>query len=390
VIRWSDPPPVYRWLSRQPGDFAILEWPSFNELPDATYGMWTLLHGKRLVNGSSGFDPPFTTEIRAALLSVPQPAAVARVRSIYPLGFVLAHLDQLSEPERKLWEGLGAAPPDGFRVVGAFGHSLVFAPSPEAERGRDWERTFSSDLVAAGPHARVSVALTREDPEIQPAVDVTFNGRHLLRHTPTAAPEELRVPLPRPYPRVDRNVLRLELAYRLLPHVAADPRYRIGETGVHSPVDLVVTSAGKDHGRMAPIVVNGSEAGPDLRGYNVVVVDPRSGTVAARAVFDTFVDRAASARLADFIGRVPAGWIVAAAIKDDGVGRLGEDAVRAFHSIGGQRDPRGTLFVSHLLIGVKGAAPGTAVEEVGFRRLTRVIGEDRGDRLLVIDDFRLE
>jgi hypothetical protein len=87
---------------------------------------------------------------------------------------------------------------------------------------------------------------------------------------------------------------------------------------------------------------------------------------------------------------VPAGWIVAAAIKDDGVGQLGDDAVLAFRSVGGQLDPRGAPFVSHLLIGVKGAPPGTAVEELGFGRLTRVIGEDRGDRLLVIRDFRLE
>ena len=221
-------------------------------------------------------------------------------------------------------------------------------------------------------------------------MDVTFNGRHLLRHIPTIEPAELRVPLPPPYPRADRNVLRLELAYRLQPHLTLDPRYRIGETGVHSPVDLGVTSAGKAHGRTAPIVVNGTDAAPNLRGYNVVVVDPRSGSVAGRAVFDTFIDRAASARLADFIGRVPPGWIVAAAIKDDGVGYLGDDAVQAFRSVGGQIDPRGALFVSHLLIGVKGAAPGTAVEEHGFGRLTRVIGQDRGDHLLLIQDFRLE
>ena len=176
-------------------------------------------------------------------------------------------------------------------------------------------------------------------------MDITFNGRHLLRHIPTAEPAELRVPLPPPYPRADRNVLRLELAYRLQPHVTLDPRYRIGDTGVQLPVDLSVTSAGKAHGRTAPIVVNGTEAAPNLRGYNVVVVNPRSAGIAGRAVFDTFIDRGASARLADFIGRVPPGWIVAAAIKDDGVGYLGDDAVQAFRSVGGQIDPRGALFV---------------------------------------------
>ena len=60
----------------------------------------------------------------------------------------------------------------------------------------------------------------------------------------------------------------------------------------------MVTSAGKAHGWIASIEVNGMEVAPNLRGYNVVVVDPRSGAVAGREVFDTFVSRDESARLA--------------------------------------------------------------------------------------------
>jgi len=390
VIRWSDPPPVYLWLAQQPGDFAILEWPSFYELPDATYGMWSLLHGKRLVNGSSGFDPPFTKEIRQAVGRLPETRVLSDIRSIYPLRYLLVHLDRLEEPgERANWNGLEQSVPEGLRVVGHFGDTIAFELSPAPERSRRWERTVSSDLVAAHPRARVSVALAREDSEIQPTVDVDFNGRRLTRVTPTAAPRDLQIALPPPYPKVDRNVLRLELTYRLQPHVSTGSAYRIGGTGVHSPVDLVVTSAGKTHGWIASIEVNGTDVARNFRGYNVAVVDPRSGRVERRDVLDTFLARAESARLADFIERVPAGSIVAAAIRDDGVGQLTDDAVRAFRSLGGQVDPRGTLFVSHLLIGVKGAGPGTAVEAFGPARLTRVIGRDRGD-LLMTRDFRLE
>jgi len=390
VIRWDHPPPVYRWLADQPGDFAILEWPSFNELPDATYGMWTLLHGKRLVNGSSGFDPPFTDTIRQAATELPDPEALARIRSIYPLRYVLAHLDQLSEDERAVWEGFGRPPWDGLRPVGRFGSTLVFEFAPGPERSRRWERTFSTDVVAARPHARVHVGLAREDPEIQPTVDVSFNGRALTRLALDSAPMDLRVPLPPPYPRVDRNVFGLEITYRLRPDVSDDSRYRIGGTGVHSLVDLVVTSAGREHGRAASIRINGTDASPNLRGYNVVVVDAHSGEIRSREIFDTFVAPAESARLAEFIRRVPAGSIVAAAVKDDGVGHLTDDAVQAFRSVGGRLDPRGTLFVSHLLIGVKGAPPGTAVEATGLQRLTRVVGRDRQDSVLEIRDFRLE
>jgi hypothetical protein len=106
-------------------------------------------------------------------------------------------------------------------------------------------------------------------------------------------------------------------------------------------------------------------------------------------VFDTFLSRDASERLAAFVARIPAGFIAAAAIRDDGVGQLTDDAVGALRSLGGRVDPRGALFVSHLLIGVKGAPPGTAVEAFGPVRLRRIVGHDRGHHL-VIEDFRLE
>jgi hypothetical protein len=390
VIRWDEPPPVYQWLARQPGDFVIAEWPAWHEFPDATYGMWSLLHGKRLVNGSSGFDPPLTPQLREALARLPGTGVPASLRSVYLLRYLLVHLDRFQDPEeRARWEHLATAPPPGLTVVGRFADSLAFEFDAPAERGQHWERTFSTDLVQAHPRARVRVALAREDPEIDPVVDVAWNGRSLTRIGPRAAPTDLEVPLPPPYPKVDRNVLSLDLTYRLRPQAVDDARYLIGGTGVHAPVDLVVTSAGKEHGWTASIVVNGVEVAPDLRGYNVAVVDPHSGAVEGRDVFDTFISRDESARLADFIARIPAGRIVAAAIRDDGVGQLTDDAVKALRSVGGRVDPRGALFVSHLLIGVKDAAPGTAVEAFGRARLTRVVGRDRGD-LLVTRDFRLE
>jgi hypothetical protein len=391
VIRWSEPPPVYRWLAAQPGDFPIFEWPSVHEFPDATYGMWTLLHGKRLVNGSSGFDPPFTDAIRDAASRLPDPEAVTLIRSVYPLRYVLAHLGRLATEERAQWEAFSRTPPAGLRFVGRFGDSLVFEPEPGPERSRRLERTFSTAVVSAHHEARVRIGLTRADPEVEPIVDVSFDGRAVTRLTPRPAPEDLRFPLRPPYPVVDRNVFRAELTYRLRPDVQADPRYRIGATGLQSPADIVVVSAGKEHGNEASIRVDGLEFSANRRGYNVVVVDQWSGRVLAHDLFDTFIARTESARLAEFIRRVPAGAIVVAASKNDGVGQLADDAVQTFRSMGGGADPRAAgLFVSHLLIGVKGAPPGSAIEALGFRRLTWVVGEDRPDPQMVVEDFRLE
>src|SRR5262249_19045372 len=143
VIRWNDPRPVYRWLAQQPGDFAIVEWPSFRELPDATYGMWSLLHHKRIVNGSGGFDPPFTQAARNAVGDLPRTGALSGTRGVYPLRFVLVHLDMLGPEQRRRWERFEQSLPEGLGVAGRFGDTIVFEPRSTPEVSRYWERTFS-------------------------------------------------------------------------------------------------------------------------------------------------------------------------------------------------------------------------------------------------------
>ena len=389
VIRWDEPRPVYRWLARQPGNFVIVEWPSFRELPDATYGMWSLLHHKRIVNGSSGFDPPFTQEVRDAVGDLPNTGTLSVIQSVYPLRYLLVHLDLLNPDERSLWERFEQYLPEGLGIAGRFGDTIAFELRSVPEVSRRWERSFSTDLAAAHPHARVDISLLREDPEIDTTVRVEFNGRRLAEVPLRSAPTALRLALAPPYPRVDRNVLSLEVVYRVRPDVLAGPAHLIGTTGVHSPVDLAVTSAGKLSGSTASLQVNGVEVSPNRRGYNVAVIDPRSGQVTDRDWFDTFLSRAESARLAGHIARIPPGFIVVAAIRDDGVGQLTDEAVQALRSLGGKLDPRARLFVSHLVIGVKGAPPGSAVEALGPERLARVIGRQRGD-LLGTRNFQLE
>ena len=390
TVRWDDPAPAYRWLAQEPGDFAILEWPSGEEALDAKYALWSLLHRKRLVHGSSGFYPDFTQDLLDALSRLPDPGALAALRTVFPLRYLLVHLDHLDRPNRQRWEGWGQDPPPGLSLRGRFGESLAFSFESGPERSWQWERTFSSDYVAAHPRARLTVALTQEDTQIEQSIEASFNGRALARLTPRITPAEVRLLLAPPYPKAERNRFRLRQSYRLLIPTSADLRYRIGRTGVPSPRDIVVASAAKEYGNLASILINGVETSPKGRGYNVVVLDSRSGTVQAREFFDTFIASSEAVRLAEFIREIPIGQIVIAAIKDDGVAQLTEDAVQAFRSLGGTIDPRGNLFTSHFLIGVKGAPPGSAAEQAGHRRLDYVVGVDRRDRVMVVRDFGLE
>jgi len=54
AVSVASPPPVYRWLARQPGDFIVAEYPMmpYDEAAFYTYPFWQRIHGKRLVNGA--------------------------------------------------------------------------------------------------------------------------------------------------------------------------------------------------------------------------------------------------------------------------------------------------------------------------------------------------
>ncbi|MBI4786359.1 MAG: hypothetical protein HY782_04860 [Chloroflexi bacterium] len=137
--------------------------------------------------------------------------------------------------------------------------------------------------------------------------------------------------------------------------------FAIGTTGHTAPASIVVSSAGSEVGDFAHIYVNGVDAAQNTRGYNVVVND-RTGAVETSAAFDTFASVDESARLARFIAEIPNGRIVAVAVRDEGSRYLTQDAVNALRSIGASEDLRGKWRWSHAIIGVKGAAPGTALE----------------------------
>src|SRR5262249_40205711 len=156
------------------------------------------------------------------------------------------------------------------------------------------------------------------------------------------------------------NVVSIDFHYQALDGAAGR---RIGRTGVTSPVDLQLISAGMETGDDGSIYVNAHQRSVNMRGYNVVAIDPTSGEQLWSHNFDTFAAPAASDRLVSAIESLPAGTIVAVAVRDEASGQLTDAAVTALRSVGGREDIRGRFRVSHLLIGVKGAAPGTAIEQ---------------------------
>ena len=166
----------------------------------------------------------------------------------------------------------------------------------------------------------------------------------------------LKIPARVLHPGINNLVLRFANLTR--PRDSVPPNFVIGATGVTSPVEIVVRAEDQ-----ASIRVNGQEFAPQQTGYNVVVLEPRTGKVLDARAFDTISDRVGSRAFTDFIAQIPAGHIVAIASQDAVAANLGDRAAASFQLIGGNIDIRQNPSRTHTLIGVQGAQPGSAIEQ---------------------------
>ena len=139
----------------------------------------------------------------------------------------------------------------------------------------------------------------------------------------------------------------------------------IGSTGVVSPVNIDVH--GFDEAFISLFGSHGAEvkASAGRRGYNVTVIDPRTGKVLDAVGFDTAANPYEADALAAYLAGIPKGRIVAVATKGDAGANLTPVAVEALAGLGSRaRTPADLQGMAHALIGVQGAAPGAAAEEI--------------------------
>ncbi len=143
----------------------------------------------------------------------------------------------------------------------------------------------------------------------------------------------------------------------------------IGKTGAFLPATatLVARSAGNDVGDFAQIFVNGQDVA--LSGgepaYNLVALDPQ-GKTSESVMFDTHATDQASADMVQWLTRWPTGTVIVGAVADEASEKLGAAAVQALAHLGVSGDLRGKQRWSHAFIGVVGAPPGSAVEQISL------------------------
>jgi hypothetical protein len=370
--------PVDRAIHTDPADIAVLEVPTNVAKSDADAMFRSLAHGKDVVNGFAGFEHEWLQELSGAVSAAgppfPDAHAEALLRRIYPLRYLVIRLEDpdLDPASRSRWLTMRQAAPPLLHFRGSFDDVDLYEVRPLPERGRTMERWMAYAYLRRNPSLQITLRPLRADEHLDQWVEVRLNRRPVERLGLSDA-VSATLALSGPLAEVAPNVLTLHHGYRRRPD-ARSPAYRIGETAMMSAVDMVIASAGQPHGDRASIVVAGREAALNHRGYNLVAVDS-SGAVLSSVVFDTFGVTTAGQRLAAWVGGLPAGTIVAGAVKDEASRLLTAEAVSGLDALGVAGDLRNRFRESHAFIGAKGAPRGTAIEAMGPRPVTVAIGE---------------
>jgi len=205
--------------------------------------------------------------------------------------------------------------------------------------------------------------------------------------------QEITVELPRDAGKLGLNRLGLQFSRSERPRDVLAGTTVIGTTGVNAPVDIEIDAAA-DHAYMSVLDGQGTKADASAgrRGYNVAVLDRRSGVVIDLKGFDTWANQYESERLVEYINQIPNGRIVLAATSGDAGMSLTGGAMEALASIGAVGDIRGLPGHAHAVVGVKGAQPGSALELVGEPGAWLRLGlnPDRRELAAAVDWFRIE
>ena len=299
-------------------------------------------------------------------------------------------LDVLPLEKPAVWEQ------DGYRAYRVVQPSIAFpfrvdvgTPGAEPYLGGGWDvrtdeqpynatanwatdRTAELYLPLDGPKdatLRIAIApLSYPDAPAQ-KLSIAVNGVPVLRdHTLASGWQTVEAKVPAAATRRGPNRLRLEFAQAASPRTVfpdAASRAVIGGTGVISPVNL--EAHGFSEAYISAFGPDGHEvkASTNRRGYNVAMFDQRTGKLLETRGFDTAANSYEADALASYLSSIPRGRIVALATKGDATAHLTPAAITALRSLGSRAaSPADLVGQSHALVGVQGAAPGTAAEEV--------------------------
>lgn len=196
-------------------------------------------------------------------------------------------------------------------------------------------------------------------------VELIANGRTVGRQLLTPEWQEIEWHVPPGVLQDGLNRLELHWGYAIAPRQAIPGDRQIGATGVTLPLDAHIT-AFDDGGFIALFEEDGTQidASAGRPGVNVTVIDPATGDILEMQGFDTTANVFESQALARFVNDIEPGLPVLVSTFGDTTAHLEEDAIDALRTLGADVT-LDTMAGHHLaLVGLKGAEPGTAAQEL--------------------------
>jgi len=381
IVDWDNPPPAYAWLKQQPDSDGLLELPTFNEKIDSLYSFWSLHHERPLVNGVSGFPSPIITGLAPLVRTLPQRRDLSLLQEVDRLGYLKVNLGWIKDRAiRRSWLKLSRDPPEGLEFVDRFDDALIFKVGQTRTPGSRWRKFIAARSVEPGDSYDVDIEVPNLDSSVQQHVEINVNGEKAGRRRLKPGVNRVSIDLPQSLPESIPVSLNLQQSYRVPP--TTDSRYWIGSTNTNINADLIVTSGHAEAGDVATILVNGVNVSPRQTGYNVVLIDPKTGKVLARHGFDIAKRPASKKHLVKVFDTVAAGTVVVAALRRRGTAAVDTDVADAFRSIGAAYTIDGNR--SHLIIGVKGAPVGSAIEMIGDDAVSATVGIDRRNMTMIV------
>lgn len=281
---------------------------------------------------------------------------------------------------------------EAYRVIQPAGGDQFYlnlgADGTFAYRGEGWDSVEvdapydESAIWATGNSSRLFAPLRSLDPEATYLVQVkahpfAYPGSPAQQIGLTVNGEQLeKLPLPDgwqtltwnvPGSRLNNGLNRLDLTweYAAVPRDVMRGDRTIGTTGISLPIDADLKAF--DGGGFIALFDEGgkqSDASYGRMGVNITVLDAHSGEVLEKAGFDTTASAAESERLVEFIESIPDNTPVLVVTYGDATAYLDEAAVQALNRIGANLaidEMSGSHFA---IVGVKGAAPGSAAQVI--------------------------
>ena len=128
-LHFVRPTPVerepYEWLAGHGGDAAVLELPRAHSFTAAARRMvLSTIHWLPIVEGYSGYYPRTDSFLYGIAGGLPRSEALQELVDFAAIGWVLVHLEELSDAQRGRWEGLSETP--GLVLAKRWDQALLF------------------------------------------------------------------------------------------------------------------------------------------------------------------------------------------------------------------------------------------------------------------------